>query len=71
MEQSQLAIRKALQYLKNRKNMPEAKLYEEDSKVAVEREERQILAIERIATVIDVQAATIREVTANLCKVTG
>ena len=71
MEQSQLAVRKALQYLKNRKNMPKAKLYKEDSEVAVEREERQILAIEYIAIAIDIQAATVREIAANLREMTN
>jgi hypothetical protein len=51
--------------------MPEAKLHKEDSKVAIKREERQILAIEHIAVAMDIQAAIAREVTANLREMTN
>ncbi|SRR6266699_5323657 len=48
--------------------MPEAKLYEEDSEVTIEREERQILATEHITVAIDIQTTTAYELTAIFCK---
>ena len=63
-------MRKALQYLKNRKNMPEYKLREQDSDAAVEREERHILAVERVAAAMDAQVAATRGLAATLRELT-
>src|SRR6266699_3155175 len=46
-------MKKALQYLKNRKTKPDAKLHEEDADAAIEREERRILALEYIGKSLD------------------
>ena len=49
----QLGMKKALQYLKNRKTKPDAKLREEDMDTAIEREERRILALEYVGKSLD------------------
>ncbi len=50
---AQLGVKKALQYLKNRKTKPDAKLREEDADAAIEREERRILALEYVGKSLD------------------
>jgi len=46
-------MKKALQYLKNRKMKPDAKLREEDTDAAIKREERHILALEYVGKSLD------------------
>ena len=46
-------MKKALQYLKNRKTKPDAKLYEEDTDAIIECEERCILVFEYIGKSFD------------------
>ena len=46
-------MKKALQYLKNRKMKPDAKLREEDTDAAIERKERRILALEYVRKSLD------------------
>ena len=46
-------MKKALQYLKNRKTKPDAKLYEEDMDAAIKREKRCILVFEYIEKSFD------------------
>ncbi len=50
---AQLGVKKALQYLKNRKTKPDAKLREEDADAAIEREERRILVFEYVGKSLD------------------
>jgi len=67
-----LNVRKALQFLKNQKNKPDAKLREEDADAAIEREERHILALERVTAAVerltaavDAQVAVSRDLAAH------
>ncbi len=46
-------MKKALQYLKNHKTKPDAKLREEDTDAAIKREERHILALEYVGKSLD------------------